>query len=202
MGVEGRSYLQIGARFLTNALRRLMDREALYWVLSTLPQVSAAFVAFIGFLTLLGLDEPLKLKADRVAYLRSFVKENFHSLNFERLAKMGLPRVSVMTDEELMDALADFFTSAHALWPYYDSIIKMNAYIARVRKFLVGFATSHLVVILTSLLLLPFADTLKNYRGMTCLIVLLTLVTVATSGYMVYEVLIRRQEWRRSTIQD
>jgi hypothetical protein len=54
-----------------------MSEEALYWVLSTLPQVSAAFVAFIGFLALQSLVEPYR----RCAQLEDVCRQHVGDVN-------------------------------------------------------------------------------------------------------------------------
>src|SRR3990167_7281168 len=52
-----------------------MDKEALYWILTTLPQVAAALVAFIGFLALHSLDEPLRRREQIENFTRSDLRE-------------------------------------------------------------------------------------------------------------------------------
>jgi len=87
-----------------------MDKEALYWVLSTLPQVSAALVAFIGFLALQSLDEPLRRRAEFLDKSRKHVQNYCAPEGWKNFATLTWYGIEVMSRDDLareIDSLLD-----------------------------------------------------------------------------------------------
>jgi len=76
-----------------------MDKESLYWALSTLAQVSAALVAFIGFFVLNAISEVAKAAAQIAEDAKEFVS------NFPR-TEGGKSKLSQLSELEIR-ALSD-----------------------------------------------------------------------------------------------
>ena len=87
-----------------------MEKDALYWTLSTLPQVSAALVAFIGFLALQSLDEPLRRRAEFVDKSRKHVRDYCAPEEWKNFVTRTWYGIEVMSRDDLareIDSLLD-----------------------------------------------------------------------------------------------
>ena len=176
-----------------------MDADSLFWALSTLPQVNAALIAFIGFLVL---DSLTKIDA-RCAVIENPIKDT--PFDVVKLFLLGLNKndtrglaLRTMDGAKMMKALiaeVDKKTSiAQAGGGHLDADIAiwkpLNQWreetVLRLRLFLIV----NLFVLTLSLLLLPFSKLLASYailvRPAWLLISLLALLSTAAMIYQIF----------------
>ncbi len=146
-----------------------VDDQSLYWTLSTLPQVCAALVAFIGFLILQSLDEPTRRREFFYSECRGYVLANgttqesaLHAASKNII--FGMEPATFMAHFELAvqkrqlkGGVPEWAGDYHLRWS------ETNRYIERARARLAKFVTLNLVVILASLLLLPIVPKIADY---------------------------------------
>lgn len=133
-----------------------MDKDALYWLLSTLPQVAAALVAFVGFLGLQRIEQISQHKASIERRARGFDSSIYEKGKF----KTGQQR-----DLELMSGV-EFMLTLKASLPdipdngwhkyYCNEWTPLYERVEKLQKQLNFFALKNVTVIVISLVALPF----------------------------------------------
>jgi hypothetical protein len=133
-----------------------MDENSLFWLLSTLPQVSAALVALIGFLALQRLDQLSRRKSQlEVQATDLVVTRHPRKPPFDQL---GTLRIQGMTGSEFMTTLrqASRDTPEYQSFSWYcDKWEPLDTSGKAVRNRLRSFALRNLVVICAALTILP-----------------------------------------------
>ncbi len=175
-----------------------MDNEALYWILSTIPQVSAALVAFIGFLALYALAEPSRRKAEVETSARKFIGDTRSNpaMGVNIFTTPPYHRLEVVSGSQLMQKVESFLnepcsqgTSGVELQNYLGTWRELESRIRRVNRLLAGFVAWHLFLILASLALLSNVSLLASVSGLSVAIIIVALGMVISVGIMVYEAL-------------
>ena len=168
-----------------------MDKDSLYWILSTLPQVSAAFVAFIGFLVLWKSD---KLMTEKTR-IEEIVRQGVLHSNITLKPGLGkVPEIEAIRGTEVLARLREtvtnpspeqskkgfeYYTRALKIWDEADLAIK------RLTRTLIIFVVIQLAVILFSLWGLPNTPSLA---GVSLGWVFVTVIAfmVGSTGYMLF----------------
>jgi hypothetical protein len=176
-----------------------MDKEALYWMLSTLPQVSAALVAFIGFLALQSLEEPRRRGAELEDKSRKHVENSYASESWKNFGIFF--EIEVMSSKELaikIDSLLDAHrletpkrgSALEVLRGYRKEWRIVDQQINGTQRFLKGFVSIHLLVIGGTLSLIPYiprlAPRLAGYPWIEEAVVATALLMVVTVGIMIF----------------
>jgi hypothetical protein len=153
-----------------------MSEEALYWVLSTLPQVAAAFVAFIGFLALQSLVEPYRRCGQLEDSCRQHVGDVNRNVPIGDFGSLKWFEIDALPAEILMRNVAKFTKEPNApaqqqspgtitlLSTYYREWERLDTQIGTTRRVLTVFVLIHVVLITVCLSLIPFITSLVNAR--------------------------------------
>lgn len=174
-----------------------LDVDRLYWALSTLPQVGAALIAFIGFLVL---DSMSKIE-QRCKILEEHIRE--WAKGFSKvLEKIGHPTemgVRVIPFGKLVEIIQTLRSAQEIMlvspheadlssWQPLDNWRKGT------RGRLIVFVSLNLFLTALSLVLIPFAENLAPY-SLTCGIIwcLSVLLMVACTLWMLWRILFRPQ---------
>jgi len=178
-----------------------VDRDSLYWTLSTLPQVSAAYIAFVGFLALESLKEPLRRQAEMENLTR---RQLLDWLNLPPLGALVIgmfptfQEVRSTPGDDLMEKIGHLLKDQKipqmaAFDEYYLVWIGANNWIRRQRGLFSVFIIINLAICLISLSLLPNVRALEGTRpGCFALAVMLAaLFMILSTGWMVYHVVTR-----------
>jgi len=179
-----------------------MEKEALYWILSTLPQVSAALVAFIGFLALQSLEEPSRRRRQMEDYCRELVKEPTLNKNLGKFETLGWYAIEALSSDELMSEVSSVLknlqsetgeqgTALAILRRYYPEWNTANQKIRKVHKVLTVFVLFHLLVIFISLSAIPYIPNLENASWTAGPTVAISILMVVTVGIMIFVALER-----------
>jgi hypothetical protein len=180
-----------------------MDNETLYWILSTLPQVSAALVAFIGFLALQSLEEPSGRRTEFEAKTRRFCDDYFAQREWADLVEKNLFTIQVMSRDELSMFIDSILLKAlfSETWKSRTDTLHLHGYrnewkridqqINRTQKRLTVFVSFHLVVIVVTLSLIPFIESLKSFPWIKEALVATAVVMGGTVGCMIRSALYR-----------
>ena len=174
----------------------VMDKEALYWVLSTLPQVSAALVAFIGFLALQSLDEPSRRRRQMENNCRELVKD------WGEFKTLGWAEIETLSSDELMSKVRAVLkelrsettekgTMPAMLRDYYRGWNTADQHIRNGHLVLTVFVLFHLLVIFISLSAIPYIPCLENASWTTGATVAISILMVVTVGIMIFVALKR-----------
>jgi hypothetical protein len=178
-----------------------MEKEALYWILSTLPQVSAALVAFIGFLALQSLDEPSRRRTEFVDKSRKHVRDYCEAEGWKNFVTRTWYGIEVMSRDDLareIDSLLDASLPDDAntrtpfvvLRDYRREWRIVDQQINWTQRVLKGFVSIHLLVILGTLSLIPYiprlAPRLAGYPWIEEAVVATALLMVVTVGIMIF----------------
>ena len=179
---------------------RIPDGDSLYWAFSTLPQVSAALVAFIGFLAL---QSVLEISARCSAIeedTRQFLLMNRHRLREGSvLSAVPVGEIRTMWGVRLMNRVLEHLSgedtkqsnTAGSLQSYINIWQPLHDWRQRLFRVLVVFIGWNLLLMVVSLCLLPFSSGLTSVPGVGGAWVFACLSTVATTVVMVYEALFR-----------
>ena len=167
-----------------------MDKETLYWVLSTLPQVSAALVAFIGFLALQSLEEPRRRRAEFEGKSRKHVLDYTRERGKNFVEPLTWFQIEVMSSDDLarrIDALAsDDDTSTVILRDYRKAWRIADQQINCTQKVLTVFVSIDLLVIGGTLSLIPYIPRLAGYPWIEEAVVATALLIVVTVAIMIF----------------
>lgn len=171
-----------------------MDKEALYWVLSTIPQVSAALVAFIGFLVMSSLDEPTRKRERFENLVRQDLMQKLETTNtiYKRFAEVG--KIEVMPADTLMDKIEFLITMSppiEHLQKYHVGWKPLNQWVKKVRRWLGAFVFCHLFIIAGSLCSLPFSPSISGLPYILFAIIVCIVVLAVSSGVMIFTALYR-----------
>ena len=174
-----------------------MDTESLFWALSTLPQVNAALIAFVGFLVQ---DSLSKIDA-RCAVIEDLIKNT--SDNALRRFLLGLNKndtrglaLRTMDGGKMMKGLlaeidrgTNIFEFGGHLQADIDIWRPLNQWREETRRRLRIFLIVNISVLSLSLVLLPFSKFLEPYAAVTgtgwFLIASLAMLSTATMAYQI-----------------
>jgi len=173
-----------------------MDKEALYWILTTLPQVAAALVAFIGFLALHSLDEPLRrreeiehltrkdLREQRAKAYDDFLKKNKEMTNIAYNLLYSISGYELMkaVDLWLRSITADIGPVKHNLATW----TKLNQRIRETYRVMAVFVVLHLVIIAACLAMIPYIPSLVNLPSLKLLFIGEVAIMVIATGTMIF----------------
>lgn len=146
-----------------------MDKESLYWTLSTLPQVCSALVAFIGFLVLdslreienrrSGIDDQLRRALQRMQPRRG----GFVGLSSEKIEAMSGDELAKLTEEAL--ALPEVPEGER--WPsfYCQARGALDWQVKQSRRVLGQFVKFNLGAIAACLIALPILPAICQISG-------------------------------------
>src|SRR5438128_7587923 len=165
-----------------------MSAETLYWILSTIPQVSAALVAFIGFLVLSILDEPSRRRQEFENLTRQEIREKteFTLPSYQRFKEVG-EQIHVIPGDKLMEMVGPLLSQPPRLTHlerYQDGWQRLNRWIKRTRGLLLVFIFCQLVIIAASLGLIPFIPSVVSIPYLSVVIIFAIVIMVFTSGVM------------------
>jgi hypothetical protein len=168
-----------------------VDTDSLYWALSTLPQVAAALVAFIGFVV----QQRIAEVEARAAPLEKYIRESVSRLPFpETLTKNDPTGIGVRSVErgKLIRELRRFFAedARHAQrWgsaiSSLDLLEPLHEWTAESRIAVIRFTIWNLFIIAASLALLPFSSRLAGADIAVYTWLSLCVSVVVTSGFMI-----------------
>lgn len=173
-----------------------MDKEALYWILTTLPQVAAALVAFIGFLALHSLDEPLRrreqienltrkdLREKRAKTYDDYLKRNqkMRNIAYDLLDSISGDELMKAVDLWLRPIVADIGPVKH----YPATWTKLNQRIRETYRVMGVFVALHLVIIAACLAMIPYIPSLVNLPPLKLLFIGEVAIMVIATGTMIF----------------
>lgn len=178
-----------------------MDADSLFWALSTLPQVNAALIAFVGFLVQ---DSLTKIDA-RCAMIENLIKDT--PFDAVKLFLLGLNKndtrglaLKTMDGAKMMKALIAEVdkrtTIAQAGGGHLEADIAiwkpLNQWREETRRRLRIFLFVNLCVLILSLVLLPFSKFLASYATVASPAwLLISLLAMLSTAAMVYQILWR-----------
>ena len=175
-----------------------MNAESLYWALSTLPQVGAALIAFIGFLVLDTLGEISR----RCGIIENYVRDHIGSHPLEGVQRDVYFGYQLVRGEVLMEALEKeaskpgatekLGTGACASVGPWKPLGQWRKTTRRLLQLFVGW---NLLVMGVSLALLPLSETLAASYGQIAWQAWLAVITtvVASAVVVIWQVLLRPQ---------
>lgn len=173
-----------------------MDKEALYWILTTLPQVAAALVAFIGFLALHSLDEPLRRREEIENLTRKDLRERRATTyadhlkgNKKMLDLVYGPLYSISGDELMREVDLWLKPIGADLGPvrYYPATWTRLTRKIRETYWVMGvFAVLHLAIIGACLIMIPYIPSLENLPSLKVLFIVETAIMVIATGVMIF----------------
>lgn len=175
-----------------------MDKEALYWVLSTLPQVSAALVAFIGFLALQSLDEPSRRCAQLEDSCRTYIQDINRNVPIGKFGELTWFEIDALSPEVLMENVGTFLETPNPaamqgapdmekmLSTYYREWERLDSQTRKTRKALAVFVVFHLLVIGVSLSLIPYIPYLATASWTAVATIATSILMVVTVGIMIF----------------
>lgn len=170
-----------------------MDKDALYWLLSTLPQVSVALVAFVGFLALFSLEKTLSRRNEIEKLTRRDISEKLSSYPFragDRIHQIGFHTLDTEPGDSLMSAVECFFQSSGDKLPllqtYYDTWKKLDLLIKSMYKALVVFVSFNLFVIGGCLTSLVFVPNLVMLPHLQSVFVAIGILMTVLAGFMIF----------------
>jgi hypothetical protein len=143
-----------------------MDEQALYSVLTILPQVSAALVAFIGFLGLNSLEEPLRRKAQIEQGAETQVRQIPEQHLNKAIDRIVRRPAGFFSGTEIMRAVHTWVKEHEGQDERLETLLArwsaVNCRIVKTRRALTVFISFHLVIIGVSLYLLPQSASLEK----------------------------------------
>jgi len=176
-----------------------MDEEALYWALSTLAQVNAALIAFVGFLSLQSIVEVSDRCKSLEEQTRDYLIRSHHYLKDGALKNMPQPiyhaidgvRLMLMAVEELGNADPSQSATVAKVRSYSDVWIKLYPGRGRFSRVLAVFIGWNLFMLVSCLLLLAFGPQTSEISGVKVAWIVACLTVLGTTLVMVYEALFR-----------
>jgi hypothetical protein len=177
-----------------------MSEESLYWALSTLPQVTAALIAFVGFLAL----EVLSKMDARCGLIEDLIRQTpdhklkLFLLNLTPSDTRGLGIRTISGGEmmkSIIRAIDEGSLAAEALGHLTADIMiwtPLNEWREKTRLRLKVFVCSNLAITIACLLLLPLSPILASYYLMASISWLVMITWVGFSA----GILLYRLFWR------
>ena len=167
-----------------------MDADSLYWTLSTFPQVSAALVAFIGFLALSSVEESRKRRAQIEKQLKEMLPHIVKDVSWLEIevwsSKQLMERINYIlsnpeqTGARQLPQLREF----RDLWSSADRQVRF------IERPLICFVLLHLTVILASLGALPYVPLLIGLPYLRKVAILVAVAICATTVHILFVTLL------------
>lgn len=167
-----------------------MDKESLYWALSTLAQVSAALVAFIGFFVLNAISEVAKAAGEIAEDAKEFVIRYGHTQG-------GTSRLSLLSESEIV-ALSDRKFMAYAaetqgsigtvnIGAQLKAWTPLDGKIREAQRVLIVFIGWNLTIICLSVSGVPLVPILVDCPGLPAAFFIGVVSVVLTAGAALYK---------------
>jgi len=176
--------------------------DSWFWALSTLPQVGAALIAFIGFLVIDSMSKIDSRCQQIEAEVRTWVlREAGQPPSLVHGDPTGLGIKTMRGDRLIKEIRSSCISNANYAkrWgsgakSWLDIWEPLNNWRENIRCYLKWFVAWNLFVMLTSLVLLPFGNALSSASAIVGVVWTATSLSVVVStAVMVYQILIRPQ---------